>query len=1386
MSLKQLLFETSTKTNAQSGKSTHYIPPPGSQLYKAWQSASLERCDSSGSYNYSPIAAVDRPDRAFIMALMAEIRLVLLEKEKQTREEAMLLIVSLLQEREGIMADILTKEVAVEIDIVEPINLLNDGNHRGFCSLLEWKRARDAIGTPMRQADLSALDQVEFNEFFEWLEVNRSDYDVVFSGIHKEVSCLIPGIYGTRASSPEEATVNEQKEMTVKLLLRESDKTMQGGMERTQLANASLEETSENQAKWKRQGFDYLSSGAMQWKCILRQLKGSRSIWEGGFCSEDDPPFSFRTLVINWKLNRADSADMKCIEDKSLPKGDEIACPPFELVTRWKLDVTEAYERQRRRLLPNYEFHSLYNIDEAMDTHEYNETKDPDDDGTNMSDEHNDNSTQRDISNFQGSTIATAALLKGMDLGRKLPTEHDFEDPDDGAYQLTEADSFWECYNEEEQIDEDIATESCAALTGSASQESSTDQPSICISKNKLEVDTTTTGSLVETEDTNAGFDEEMKTDEHQTNRRDDFLASNYDVIIGLLQTGDVPEKSYNVKRCTGLEVCQALLLWCRNAIYVIDGFELRDEDGLKGEIIRLEKSTNTFNVNLRQKNLVDRPSEVNGQQGNIINRALSNQTKKKENIGQDSSDETQQYRCKRLALDDVHAIYRRRYQLQQNALEFYDMQKNGTLIAFVDNRKREEVLSKMLSSPLPNSLFHSSLASNTTSTINYDKFMSSLRARATNQWIQGKMTNFDFIMHLNTFSGRTYNDLTQYPIFPWVLADYESEEIDLSDPSVYRDLSKPMGALSEPRATQFKERYEALQSNYKEGEPPPFHYGTHYSCAAYVLNYMLRLEPFSRLALSLQGGRFDLADRLFHNIGASWKSASKENIQDVRELIPEFFYLPEFLENGNGFDFGATQHGRTVDHVILPPWAKGDPRRFVRIHRQALESDHVSRNLHKWVDLIFGYKQRGSQATAALNTFVHVTYEGNVDIDTIEDPIQRKSTIAQIQNFGQTPSRLFGKMFPARNIMVELKDGHFDLFAVSCMQPLTPPFCIAGAPHRVALKVISQGNSPKVGMFGQENSAVGDMCLTKGQLLGVGKTCSIIHPGKKYYRFGGSNNGVSVNVASTNARDKEINSVVTIHDNMHRAPITAIRPSRNGQWLISGSMDSTIRVWKYEHGHMKLQASLCGHDGAKITCIDVSTVFGTIVSGDISGNVLVWDLRTQQYLRQLRHTSLKKTGRKFCLPEPVVCVSLNHKTGDIMTLVGSSLTIFDINGNLVAKQGPQDMVLSTDDDTFPTCAISTDCPEWMEHGIVAVTGHTNGDIRLWGADRDSGLLKMKHLVVDIKAHSCPITCLCIEGKWNHKLLSGDKSGKMSVSATFTLDMLDEQQRTEIANEMYK
>lgn len=54
-----------------------------------------------------------------------------------------------------------------------------------------------------------------------------------------------------------------------------------------------------------------------------------------------------------------------------------------------------------------------------------------------------------------------------------------------------------------------------------------------------------------------------------------------------------------------------------------------------------------------------------------------------------------------------------------------------------------------------------------------------------------------------------------------------------------------------------------------------------------------------------MQGGHFDLADRMFHSVRENWLSAAKHNMADVKELIPEFFYLPDFLLNKNNFDLG-------------------------------------------------------------------------------------------------------------------------------------------------------------------------------------------------------------------------------------------------------------------------------------------------------------------------------------------------------------------------------------------------------------------------------------------------------------------------------------------------
>ena len=174
-----------------------------------------------------------------------------------------------------------------------------------------------------------------------------------------------------------------------------------------------------------------------------------------------------------------------------------------------------------------------------------------------------------------------------------------------------------------------------------------------------------------------------------------------------------------------------------------------------------------------------------------------------------------------------------------------------------------------------------------------------------TAMWKEGKLTNFDYLMYINVLAGRSMNDITQYPVFPWVLCDYKCETMpDLTDKKSFRDLTKPMGALNEERLKDFLERY----SSFCDNSIPPFMYGSHYSTSAgVVLHYNVRLHPFAGLHRQLQGGHFDVSDRLFSSVSRTWEMCTSA-LSEVKELTPEWFSNPAFLKNTNGFNFGRMQ----------------------------------------------------------------------------------------------------------------------------------------------------------------------------------------------------------------------------------------------------------------------------------------------------------------------------------------------------------------------------------------------------------------------------------------------------------------------------------------------
>jgi hypothetical protein len=293
--------------------------------------------------------------------------------------------------------------------------------------------------------------------------------------------------------------------------------------------------------------------------------------------------------------------------------------------------------------------------------------------------------------------------------------------------------------------------------------------------------------------------------------------------------------------------------------------------------------------------------------------------------------------------------------------------------------------------------------------------------------WRNGRVSNMKYLMWLNMFGSRSFHDPAQYPIMPWVIADYSTISLDLKNPKTFRELGKPTGALGEARLEELKQRLEDL----KQFGVAPFLFSSYCSFPLAVFLFLVRMEPFTTLHIDLQGGRFDSPHRMFSSIRDTYSSVI-EQLNDYRELTPEFYFQPEFLINQNRFNLGLA-HGKSVDDVDLPAWAHS-AMEFVYLNRKALESEYVSRHLHGWIDLVFGYKQRGEEAEKVSNFFKHEMYDDIWERDAVKTDRRRKEIESTIDQVGQVPPQLFFAPHPHREVFQET--AMIDQLAILTLPP--------------------------------------------------------------------------------------------------------------------------------------------------------------------------------------------------------------------------------------------------------------------------------------------------------------------------------------------------------------
>ncbi|XP_021233558.1 neurobeachin isoform X8 [Numida meleagris] len=676
----------------------------------------------------------------------------------------------------------------------------------------------------------------------------------------------------------------------------------------------------------------------------------------------------------------------------------------------------------------------------------------------------------------------------------------------------------------------------------------------------------------------------------------------------------------------------------------------------------------------------------------------------------------------------EIRAVFSRRYLLQNTALEVFMANRTSVMFNFPDQATVKKVVyslprvgvgtsyglpqARRISLATPRQLYKSS--------------------NMTQRWQRREISNFEYLMFLNTIAGRTYNDLNQYPVFPWVLTNYESEELDLTLPGNFRDLSKPIGALNPKRAVFYAERYET----WEDDQTPPYHYNTHYSTSTSTLAWLVRIEPFTTFFLNANDGKFDHPDRTFSSVARSWRNSQRDT-SDVKELIPEFYYLPEMFVNSNGYNLGIREDEVVVNDVELPPWAK-KPEDFVRINRMALESEFVSCQLHQWIDLIFGYKQRGPEAVRALNVFHYLTYEGSVNLDSITDPVLREAMEAQIQNFGQTPSQLLIEPHPPRSSAMHLSPLMFkdqmqqDVIMVLKFPSNSPVTHVAAntLPHLTIPAVVTVTCSRlfavnrwhnTVGLRGApgysldqahhlpiemdpliaNNSGVNKRQITDlvDQSIQINAHCFVVTADNRYILICGFWDK-SFRVYSTETG--KLTQIVFGHWDV----VTCLARSESyiggDCYIVSGSRDATLLLWYWSGRHHIIgdnpnssdypapRAVLTGHDH-EVVCVSVCAELGLVISGAKEGPCLVHTI-TGDLLRALE-------GTENCLYPRLISVSSEGHC--IIYYERGRFSNFSINGKLLAQMEINDSTRAI--------LLSSD-------GQNLVTGGDNGVVEVWQA----------------------------------------------------------------------
>ena len=301
---------------------------------------------------------------------------------------------------------------------------------------------------------------------------------------------------------------------------------------------------------------------------------------------------------------------------------------------------------------------------------------------------------------------------------------------------------------------------------------------------------------------------------------------------------------------------------------------------------------------------------------------------------------------------------------------------------------------------------------------------------------------NFDILNLVNIFSNRSFRDIYQYPIFPMLY-----DLIGLS-----RELNQHIG-LQELCAESIRRKdlfLKTLKSNFSLNDEDDenkemFIFSIHYSNPAFVLNYLIRLIPYSFLSIEFQGDSFDDPNRLFFSIEKVLMSSLNVK-SDLREMIPELYYLIDLFFNKNDILFDKIYNGTNIENVFIKDdekiesdlLKKENYASYIYNIRKKLEGRHIN----KWIDLIFGINQK-YYILDEKHKYQYYEEHTETKFKTDQDLIKNEFSM-DMANFGLIPYQLFNNKFPnvfrkEKDIVYNLNQLNIELFKNEHIQIYSP-----------------------------------------------------------------------------------------------------------------------------------------------------------------------------------------------------------------------------------------------------------------------------------------------------------------------------------------------------------